>query len=588
MGDRLRVVRLAFGLARRAGGWRVPIIAACGIALGLQPPAMAFALKLLTDGALGDEPGQVYAGFAVIAALVAIMFSAYGIMVPLQTTVTERASRLFEQDVMGLAASFETLEPHERPDVADRVETLRTNSQLLIAAAWTVIANLSFFIGAGAALALLARADRLLLVLPLFGIPLGLASLRSARVRDDAATRTAEGSRLAQHLFAVATGAAYGKELRVFGLGEEIGRRYHAASRAVDRQNLAADLRVAAMTAGGWLLFVAAWVAAISVVSLRARDGDGPPGDVVLAVAAAALVQGYVSSAVTLVHGLAQALATARRYLWLVDLRSEAPRRHGPAPAALSEGIRFEGVSFRYPGTDDLVLRDVDLLLPAGSVVGLVGDNGAGKTTLVKLLLGMYQPTEGRITVDGADLAEIDVRQWRSRTAGAFQDFARFEFVVRESIGVGELDRVDDEVAVRSALDRASLGTTLPPMDAQLGRSWPGGVDVSGGEWQQIAVARGMMRTAPLLRVLDEPTASLDADVEHALFERYSELARPESVAAGTVTVMTSHRFSTVRMTDTIVVLEGGRVTEVGAHAALVEGRGLYAELYELQAKAYR
>jgi ATP-binding cassette subfamily B protein len=234
----------------------------------------------------------------------------------------------------------------------------------------------------------------------------------------------------------------------------------------------------------------------------------------------------------------------------------------------------------------------VSLLLPAGAVVALAGENGAGKTTLVKLLAKLYEPSSGTILVDGADLARMPVRAWRSRLAGAFQDFFRFEFRARHTVGLGDLLRLDDESSVMTAVSRAGAGdviTHLPAgLETQLGPTWPEGVEVSFGQWQKLALARGFMRDEPLLLVLDEPTAALDAQTEHALFERYAAATRARANGAGSITVLVSHRFSTVRMADLIVVLDGARVAEVGTHDGLMAKRGHYAELYNIQAAAYR
>ena len=228
------------------------------------------------------------------------------------------------------------------------------------------------------------------------------------------------------------------------------------------------------------------------------------------------------------------------------------------------------------------MLEDVCLDLRPDSVVAIVGENGAGKTTLVKLLCRLYQPTSGRILVDGEELARMPVDAWRSRLAGAFQDFFRFEFRARHTVGVGDLGRLDDEPAVRAAVDRAGaddlVARLASGLETQLGPTWPGGVEVSFGQWQKLALARGFMRDRPLLLVLDEPTAALDAETEHALFERYAAAARggrsngEPGAHAGRITILVSHRFSTVRMADLIVVLDGAHVAEVGTHEELMAG----------------
>ena len=220
-----------------------------------------------------------------------------------------------------------------------------------------------------------------------------------------------------------------------------------------------------------------------------------------------------------------------------------------------------------------------------------MGENGAGKSTLVKLLCGLYPPTDGRILIDGTDLRQITPDRWRAKLAGAFQDFAQFEFAARRSIGLGDLPRSDDHDSVTAAVTRAGATDVVDRLpdgyDTQLGASRPGGAELSFGQWQRLALARGFMRDDPLLTVLDEPTAALDAETEHALFERYAEQSRAGH-RDGRVTLLVSHRFSTVRTADLIIVLQGNRVAEFGTHDELMSHGGTYAELYSIQAQAYR
>jgi ATP-binding cassette subfamily B protein len=225
-------------------------------------------------------------------------------------------------------------------------------------------------------------------------------------------------------------------------------------------------------------------------------------------------------------------------------------------------------------------------------VVAIVGENGAGKSTLVKLLCKLYTPTSGRILVDGVDLARLPADEWRSTLGGAFQDFFRFELVARHSIGLGDVPRHDDVAAVGAAVERAGSADVverLPSgLDTQLGPAWPAGVEVSFGQWQKIALSRGFMRDDYLLLLLDEPTAALDAETEDALFERYARAVRGAADAgSGRISVLVSHRFSTVRMADRIVVMDGSRVVETGSHEELMAAGGSYAELYRIQATAY-
>jgi ATP-binding cassette subfamily B protein len=314
---------------------------------------------------------------------------------------------------------------------------------------------------------------------------------------------------------------------------------------------------------------------------------------VLLVLAAGARLSFYVSATVTEIGFLRGFwMDGARRLAWLEDYAaSVAAAGEKEAPARLTSGIRLARVSFAYPGTTRTVLDDVSLDVPAGSVVALVGENGAGKTTLVKLLTKMYEPTSGTILVDGQPLSTIETTSWRGRLAGAFQDFFRFELPAAYTIGLGDVPRVDDRRAIEAAVQRAGAGDVIDRLpsglDTQLGVTWPGGVEASFGQWQKLALARGFMRDTPLLIVLDEPTAALDAETEHALFERYASAART-SAANGRITILVSHRFSTVRMADLIVVLDGATLVETGTHDELLARRGRYAELYAIQASAYR
>jgi ATP-binding cassette subfamily B protein len=282
----------------------------------------------------------------------------------------------------------------------------------------------------------------------------------------------------------------------------------------------------------------------------------------------------------------------SQRLAWLEDYAAGLSAGADlPVPDRIDRGITFDDVSFAYPGTDRLVLEHVSVTFPSGAVVAVVGENGAGKTTLVKLLAKLYEPTRGRILVDDVDLARVDAEGWRGRLAGAFQDFFRFELRARHSVGLGDLPHLEDQPAIESAVERAGADDVVDRLaaglDTQLGPTWPEGVEVSFGQWQKLALARGFMRDEPLVLVLDEPTAALDAETEHALFERYAEGVRRRG-DDGRITILVSHRFSTVRMADLIVVLDGAHVVEVGSHADLMAQGGQYAELYDLQAAAYR
>jgi len=259
--------------------------------------------------------------------------------------------------------------------------------------------------------------------------------------------------------------------------------------------------------------------------------------------------------------------------------------RSRAVPRPIRDGFAFENVGFRYPGSDRWAVRHLTFNIRSQERVALVGENGAGKTTLVKLLARLYDPDEGKILLDGVDLREYDLESMRRNIGVIFQDFVRYEFILKENIGVSQVDALGDEARIREAARRSladSVATRLEKgYDQMLGRRFDGGVELSGGEWQKVALGRAYMREAQVL-ILDEPTASLDARAEYEVFLRFAELTK------GKMAVLISHRFSTVRMADRIIVLQGGELVDQGTHEELLARGGLYAELFGLQAAGYR
>jgi ATP-binding cassette, subfamily B, bacterial len=268
-----------------------------------------------------------------------------------------------------------------------------------------------------------------------------------------------------------------------------------------------------------------------------------------------------------------------------------APQVSGPIAAVRAEeGIRFEGVGFRYPGAgpdgERWALRGVDVFIPKGQSLALVGQNGAGKTTFIKLLANLYQPTEGHVLLDGRDLRSWNETELRRRIGVIFQDFNEYQLALRENVAFGSVEHLADDLRVARAVERGGAQELTAGLagglEAQLGRWFGGGVELSGGQWQKVALARAFMREEADILILDEPTAALDAEAEHAVFQRFKALA------AGRTTILISHRFPTVRMADRILVLEAGRVVEDGAHAELVAAGQRYARMFGLQAAGYR
>jgi ATP-binding cassette subfamily B protein len=262
-----------------------------------------------------------------------------------------------------------------------------------------------------------------------------------------------------------------------------------------------------------------------------------------------------------------------------------SPAQGRTAPHPIRQGIEFRNVSFRYPGSDVDVLRDIHLHIRPGERIALVGLNGAGKTTLIKLLTRLYDPTHGQVLLDGVDLREYDLASLHQCFGVIFQDFVRYQFTVRENIGFGQVDALDDLARIQDAAERGGARPVIESLpkgyESMLGRRWERGLELSGGQWQKIALARAFMRKAEVL-VLDEPTSALDAEAEYEVFRRFGELIE------GRTAVLISHRFSTVRMADRIVVLSAGKILEVGSHAELIALDGAYARLFNLQAEGYR
>ncbi|HET7229033.1 MAG TPA: ABC transporter ATP-binding protein [Longimicrobium sp.] len=559
----------------------------------LRFPLFAWCLKLITDGVLRHDPRLLAWGAGGIAATRVLWFAALWLGSMIRLRLTEEVGFALDREVAELAAGLPGVEHHERADYQDRLELLRQGHGILGDALNALINTAKLVVtGVGTLVSLAFVSPWLLLLVP-FALPALPVATAQQRWLADAERRFAVPGRRARRLKELTVDRNAGMELRVFGLEHEVLNRFREAWRESRSHMLAAQRRAALLAAAGDLVFLAGFAGAVALMLWRASQGLATVGQVVMAVYLAQQVRDSVVAPIQRVAGLGQVLRAAGRLLWLREYaRGQASARAGalPAPARLVDGIVFDHVSFRYPGTERWALRDVSFRIPAGAVIALVGENGAGKTTLVKLLCRMYEPTEGRILVDGVDLREVDLSAWRARLSAAFQDFARFDLAAQHAVGTGDLPRIDDAGAVHAALDRAGaagvLGSLPQGLATQLGAEWEGGVDLSTGQWQKLALGRGLMRADPLVVFFDEPTASLDAQTEHALFERFAREAR-EGAARGAVTVLVSHRFSTVRSADLILVIDGGGVTELGAHDELLLRDGLYAELYLLQARSY-
>ena len=558
----------------------------------LPDALLALWLMLLGKGVLDHRSGMVQGAAIGLGVSTAATWFLRTVSTRVQRRFRDKVTIALEAHVARLQASVATVAHQERPEYLDRLSMLRNQVFVLDHMYMSLFSTLGWILRLGVTMALLASIHPALILLVVFAIPTVLTSTWRPEVERSAQERGAQSNRLARHLFTIATTGPAGKEVRVTGIGERLVTERRAAWERWYGPVAAARRDSALWHALAWAIFGFAYVGAVVFVS----SGLGAAADqVILVLAAGARLSAYIGATVGEIGFLRGFwMDGSRRLAWLEDYAaSVAALGDLPVPARLHRGVRFDHVSFVYPGTSRVVLDDVSVTLPAGAVVAIVGENGAGKTTLVKLLAKMYEPSSGSILVDDTPLARIPAGEWRACLAGAFQDFFRFEFRAGHTVGLGDLSRLDDKAAVVAAVDRAGAGDVVARLtaglDTQLGPTWPGGIDLSFGQWQKLALARGFMRDRPLLLVLDEPTAALDAETEHALFERYAAAARATGESdRGRITIVISHRFSTVRMADLIVVLDGARLVEVGTHDELMVKRGQYSELYSIQAAAYR
>jgi ATP-binding cassette, subfamily B, bacterial len=551
---------------------------------------LALWLALLAGGVLEQDTARVRLAAVALALSAAGTWLLRTLSTRLQRRFRDRVTIALESHVARLQATVSTIAHQERPEYMDRLSVLRDQVFVLDHMYMSLFSTCGWILRLGVTVTLLASIHPLLILLALFAVPTVVTSTWRPAVERRAQERGAQSNRLARHLFTLATTATAGKEVRVTGIGQRLMTDRRGAWERWYAPIARARWGSAVWHTLAWAVFGGAYVAGVVFVSSVLA---APAASVLLVLAAGARLSAYIGATVGEIGFLRGIwMDGSQRLAWLEDYAASLVANADlPVPARLDKGIRFEHVSFAYPGTDRVVLQDVSLDLPAGAVVAIVGENGAGKTTLVKLLGKFYEPTSGQIFVDDRLLARMPTDQWRARLAGAFQDFFRFEFRARHTVGLGDVPRLDDEPAVVQAVGRAGADDVVARLteglDTQLGPTWPGGVEVSFGQWQKLALARGFMRDRPLLLVLDEPTAALDAETEHALFERYAAASQNDG-QAGRVTLLVSHRFSTVRMADLIVVLDGARVVEVGSHEDLMARRGPYSELYTIQATAYR
>ncbi|HEX8535913.1 MAG TPA: ABC transporter ATP-binding protein [Cystobacter sp.] len=553
------------------------------------PAAIAWVGKLIVDGVVARER---------VLHLVALEF---GLMVG--STVVERSlslvrelgranlGNLLNERILHKALELE-LRHFEDSDTYDKMQNARREANSrplgLVMDAFSIVRNLVTL--STYAVLLVSLSPWSVAVLVVASIP---AFIAEARLAEEGfrlySWRAPEGRKL-NYLEWILTRDNHVKEVKVFGLGPLVLGRYRTLFQKFFQEDRALALRRMGWGLGLGLVSLGAFYGCYAFVASRASLGAITVGDMVLYLGVfrqgQGAFQGILSSVGSMYEG---ALFMSNLFAYFdIPTGQEVPRAL-PArspPRGPHNAIELRDVSFRYPGKEAWALRHLSLRLEPGEKLALVGENGAGKSTLVKLLLRLYEPTEGDIFYGGVNLKDMDPKDLRSRFGAVFQDFVRYQFNVAENIGLGHVEALEDRPRIIRAAEQGGASSVIEELpsqyDTMLGGWFEKGLELSGGQWQKLGVARAFMREDAEVLILDEPTASIDAESEHALFERFQQLA------ADRIALVISHRFSTVRMADRIAVLHNGEVEELGSHAELMARNGRYAHLFNLQARGYR
>jgi ATP-binding cassette subfamily B protein len=490
-------------------------------------------------------------------------------------------------DLMRHAAALDLMH-FEESSYQDKLERARRQAASRSTVLSQVFGQVQMVITAIAlAIGLLLYAPLLILLMAIAILPAVWGEFRFNRLAYWLSHERSPERRQMEYLRQIGASADSAKEVKLFGLGNYLVGRFKSLADAIYVENRRLTIRRNALGALLGTISTLAYYGAYAYVVWRTVNGEFTIGDLAFLSGSFGQLNGYFQQILigfTYIAG--QALYLDDLYSFFdIKPKITEPANPQPFPAPLREGIVFDNVGFRYPGSERFVIRNFTLTIKAGETVALVGENGAGKTTIVKLMTRLYEPEEGRITIDGIDIRNFSSLDLRHHIGVIFQDFLRYSFTARDNIGVGRIDEAADLPRITRSAEQSLADEVIERLpkqyEQQLGKQFEGGQDLSGGEWQKLAIARAYMREAEII-ILDEPTAALDARAEAEVFSRFKSLSERATA------LLISHRFSTVRMADRIVVLDEGRVLEAGTHQELMALRGHYAELFELQAAGYR
>jgi len=596
----------ALGLVWRSAPGGVVALAALTVVAAALAPAVAWVGKLIIDAIVAAHAAPP--GPARAAALArAVRFVALELGAVTATAGCERLLGLVRQLVglrLGIDLNVQILQKAEKlslrhfedADFYDKLTRARREASSrplsLIQSNFQVIRHGLTLVGY---VALLIRfSGWMALAVLIASVPAFVAEARFSGAAFRLRNWRSPDSRRLTYLEYVLGNDEHAKEVKLFGLAPLLLGRYRRLA-----ESFFADDRRLAVRRMVWgyvlsLLSTVVFYGCYALIVGATVRGRLSLGDMTLYLVAFRQGQQSFQTVLSALGGMYEdTLYMANLFEYFAIPTAERKAAGPVAPVGIvraEEGIRFEGVGFKYPGgagqEEKWALREVDVFVPKGQSLALVGENGAGKTTFIKLLAGLYDPTEGRVLLDGRDVRAWDERELRARIGVIFQDFNEYQLAVRENVAFGSVDHRDDELRVGRAVEQGGakelVASLAGGLDAQLGRWFAGGVELSGGQWQKVALARAFMREEADILILDEPTAALDAEAEHAVFQRFRALA------AGRTTILISHRFPTVRMADRILVLEAGRVIEDGTHAELLAAGRRYAHLFGLQAAGYR